>query len=128
MNAAALVLTTIGVGLGGVWAQQRLDRFWGWDAKETGGAMVLLWNATMLVLLGARRLSEHGRLLLGLAGNAVVALAWFGPLLVGSGLHSYGFAPVALPLGAFLLLHGALACLGLVPAGYLRDRRAPRSE
>jgi hypothetical protein len=124
LTALALGLTALGVVLGGFWAQERLGRFWGWDAKETGGALVLLWDAAIIVVLGRRLVSEHAALVLGLAGNAVVALAWFGPHVLGLGLHAYGWPPLALPLGVFLVAQVGLACLGLVPPGYLRGRRA----
>jgi ABC-type transport system involved in cytochrome c biogenesis permease subunit len=122
LTAAAAVLTAIGVVLGGIWAQQQLGRFWSWDAKETGAAIVVLWDAAMLVVLGKRLLGDHAALTLGLAGNAVVASAWFGPHVLGLGLHAYGWPALALPLGAFLLAQIVLACLSFVPAGMLSRR------
>jgi hypothetical protein len=123
LNVAALGLTVIGVVLGGCWAQANLGRFWGWDPKETGAALVLMWNTVMVVILGRRLLGEHATLMLGLTGNAIVVLAWFGPAVLGVGLHAYGLPPLALPLGVFLLVHLALACLGFAPPGGLRGRK-----
>jgi Cytochrome C assembly protein len=123
LTAAALALTALAVVLGGFWAQQRLGRFWNWDPRETAALLVLHWDAVMLVLLGRRLANDHALLLLGLAGNVVVALAWFGPNLLGIGLHAYG-TPTALPLGVFVLAQLALAALGFVPAGVLRRARA----
>ena len=47
--------------------------------REIGGVLVLLWDAAVLAILVWRLLGTHATLLLGLAGNVVVALAWFGP-------------------------------------------------
>ncbi len=122
LTATALVCTIFGVTLGGFWAQEHLGRFWGWDPKELGGAAVVVWDGFMLLALARRPLSDHALLLLGLGGNAVVALAWFGPHVLGLGLHAHGWSTSALPLGVFLLAQVALACLGLVPAGALCRR------
>ena len=127
MTAAALVLTALGVVLGGFWAERSLGRFWGWDAKETGGALVILWDVAVLAVFASRLLGAHAMLLLGLAGNVVVALAWFGPSVLGIGQHSYGYPPPVMPLVWFVSAQAALACLGLVPAGYLSKRKVARA-
>lgn len=126
LTLAALVLTALGIVLGGVWAQEHLGRFWGWDTKEIAGLAVVLWDAAMLVLLSKRLLSEHTLILLGFAGNVIVATAWFGPDALGIGLHSHGMPSLMLPLVVFLLAQAGLACVGLVPAGAL-SRRVRRS-
>ena len=54
LTVAALALTALGVALGGFWAQESWGRFWGWDPKETGAALVLLWDVVMLVILAKR--------------------------------------------------------------------------
>jgi hypothetical protein len=123
LTAAALIATAIGVVLGGVWAQEHLGRYWGWDAKEVGGLSVVLWDALMLVVIGKRLLGDHAMLLLGLGGSTVVALAWFGPRLLGTGLHAYEWPTTALPLALFVMAHGVFACLGFIPAGALRRQR-----
>jgi len=87
----ALFLTALGTVLGGIWADQSWGRFWGWDPKENGALLIVLWLIWVL----------HGRMsgklrpitFAALAGalNIVVALTWFGVNLLGVGLHSYGF-------------------------------------
>ena len=124
LTGAALALTALGVVLGGFWTRESWGRFWGWDARETCTALVLLWDVAMLVVLTRRLLSPRATLLLGLAGNAVVALAWFGPNLVGVDLHAYNYPPVAVLLAWFVLAHVALACLAFVPPGYMAKRKA----
>jgi hypothetical protein len=122
LTFAALVLTGCGIILGGFWAQQRLGRFWGWDAKETGGLAVLLWDVAMFVVLSKRLGGDHGPLVLGLAGNVIVIGAWFGPNLLGLGLHSYGATFGGVSVAVFVLANLALAALAFVPAGALRRR------
>ena len=34
--------------LGGIWADQSWGRFWGWDPKENGALLIVLWNAIIL--------------------------------------------------------------------------------
>ena len=87
----ALLFTAIGTALGGIWADQSWGRFWGWDPKENGALLIVLW----IIWLLHGRLSGHINRLFMLAGTAVlsiiVALAWFGVNLLNVGLHSYGF-------------------------------------
>jgi len=119
LTLAALVLAAGGVLLGGLWAQDRLGRFWDWDAKESGGLGVVLWGVAFSVVLARRLLDDHVALTLGLVGNVVVALAWFGPNALGLGLHSYG-AVTAGALGLFVLSQAALAGLAFLPPACLR--------
>ena len=77
--------------MGGIWADQSWGRFWGWDPKENGALLIILWCA---ILFHARLAGMIGHL--GLAAGAIVSvitvvLAWFGVNLLGVGMHSYGF-------------------------------------
>jgi ABC-type transport system involved in cytochrome c biogenesis permease subunit len=98
----ALLFTSIGTLLGGIWADQSWGRFWGWDPKENGALLITIW--LIWVLHG--RISGHFNMrafaaALGLT-NITVALTWFGVNLLGVGLHSYGFmAGIAYGLTAF---------------------------
>jgi Cytochrome C assembly protein len=123
LTAAALALTALGVVLGGFWARESWGRFWGWDARETSAALVLLWDAAMLVVLTRRLLGPRATLLLGLAGNVVVALAWFAPSLVRVDLRAHHYPPLVGVLAVFVLAQAVLACLGLVPPGCASKRK-----
>ncbi len=99
----ALLFTSVGTILGGIWADQSWGRFWGWDPKETGALLIVLW--LIWVLHG--QISAHIKTTPAMACYAalsiVVALAWFGVNLLNVGLHSYGFITgVAAGLGAFV--------------------------
>jgi ABC-type transport system involved in cytochrome c biogenesis permease subunit len=91
VSLIALLFTTIGTILGGIWADQSWGRFWGWDPKENGALLIVLW----LVWLQHGKLSHHIEGLWLWAGYAfltvIVAVAWIGVNLLGVGLHSYGF-------------------------------------
>lgn len=126
MTAAALVLTLLGILVGGFWLHQSLGRFWGWGPKETGGALMILWDVAVFAVFSRRLFGAHALLLLGLAGNAVAALALLGPILLDTGLHDFGSSPLAVPLVLFLLAQVALAFLGLVPADCLGRRKTVR--
>jgi hypothetical protein len=126
LTIPGLALTAVGVVLGGWWAQQNWGRFWDWDLKETGGAAVVAWYALMLACLCGRRFGDRAALLLGVAGNVVVSLSWFGPALVpGRGLHAYGYPTyLAWLLGGFVFTQLLVLGLALVPVGGLVRRRA----
>src|SRR6185436_3236347 len=77
--------------LGGIWANYSWGRFWGWDPKENGAALICL---CMLASLHARMggyIREMGVHLAAIFTGCVVAFSWWGVNLLGVGLHSYGF-------------------------------------
>src|SRR5690606_4210840 len=43
LGIIALCLVTLGTVLGGIWADQSWGRFWGWDPKENGALLIILW-------------------------------------------------------------------------------------
>ena len=86
-----LVFTFLGTAMGGVWADQSWGRFWGWDPKENGALLIIIWLA---ILLHARRggiISDLGMAAGSIIALLIVALAWLGVNVLGVGLHSYGF-------------------------------------
>ncbi|MCE7887482.1 MAG: hypothetical protein DYH13_08310 [Alphaproteobacteria bacterium PRO2] len=99
---AALLLTGIGTILGGIWADQSWGRFWGWDPKENGALLIVLWLIWIQHGRIAGRLNRFAFLAAVAFLNVIVALAWFGVNLLGIGLHSYGFITgIALALALF---------------------------
>src|SRR4029079_16636879 len=44
----AILFSFVGTVLGGIWADQSWGRFWGWDPKENGAILIVLWNALIL--------------------------------------------------------------------------------
>jgi len=88
----ALFFTLFGTILGGIWADQSWGRFWGWDPKENGALLIVLWHIMMLHLRITGLVKPMGFALGMIMNNIVVILAWFGVNLLNVGLHSYGFA------------------------------------
>ncbi len=86
-----LLFTFTGTMLGGIWADMSWGRFWGWDPKENGALMIVLWTAATIHCRVLRVCNDRMFLVLTSLGNVVVAWAWFGVNLMGVGLHSYGF-------------------------------------
>lgn len=85
----ATLFSFVGTVLGGLWADQSWGRFWGWDPKENGALLIVLWNA---LLLHARPyIRDWGMALGAIFGNVIVVMAWWGVNLLNIGLHSYGF-------------------------------------
>ena len=86
-----LLFSFIGTVLGGIWADQSWGRFWGWDPKENGALLIVIW---CIILLHAKYwgyIRNLGMAQGSIFGAIVVALAWFGVNLLNVGLHSYGF-------------------------------------
>ena len=90
-QAFGLIFTFVGTVLGGIWADQSWGRFWGWDPKENGALLIILWSVILFHAKMARWLKPLGFSLGSVIGIITVILAWFGVNLLGVGLHSYGF-------------------------------------
>lgn len=112
LTAVATGLTLAGILLGCVWAKDHLGRYWGWDAKETWAAGVLIWDVAMLLLLRYRA-SERPAIQMGILGNVIVGFAWFA-----------GAPHLLYLLWTLAAVHLALFAVGFVPAGSLRSRSA----
>lgn len=87
----ALFFSFIGTVLGGLWGDDSWGRFWGWDPKENGALMIVLWNALLIHARWDKVVRGRGFALLSVVGNIVTAWSWFGTNQLGIGLHSYGF-------------------------------------
>ncbi len=92
----AIFFSFIGTVLGGLWADDSWGRFWGWDPKENGAMMIVLWNAIVLHARWDKQVGARGFAVLAVLGNIVTAWSWFGTNQLGIGLHSYGFTSGAL--------------------------------
>jgi ABC-type transport system involved in cytochrome c biogenesis permease subunit len=91
----ATLFSFVGTMLGGIWADQSWGRFWGWDPKENGALLIVIWNAIILHCRWGGLVRQRGLMALAVFGNVVTAWSWFGTNMLGIGLHSYGFTSAA---------------------------------
>lgn len=111
--AFATLFSFVGTVLGGIWADQSWGRFWGWDPKENGAIMIVLWNAIILHARWGGLAKKRGIALLAIGGNIITAWSWFGVNMLGVGLHSYGFTDKAfVGLAGFVLINLLIIFLG----------------
>lgn len=111
----ATLFSFVGTVLGGIWADQSWGRFWGWDPKENGALLIVLWNAIILHARWGGLVRDRGLMNLALFGNIVTSFSWFGVNLLSIGLHSYGFTDS----GAAYLLNFVVSQLVLLGNGVL---------
>jgi ABC-type transport system involved in cytochrome c biogenesis permease subunit len=122
----ALFFSFVGTVLGGIWADQSWGRFWGWDPKENGALLIVLWNALILHARWGGYAREKGLMAMAIFGNAITSLSWFGVNMLGVGLHSYGFMDSAFwALSAFIASQLAMVALCLLPRQFWKPRPAP---
>jgi ABC-type transport system involved in cytochrome c biogenesis permease subunit len=86
-----ILFSFVGTVLGGLWADDSWGRFWGWDPKENGALLIVIWNALMLHARWDGMVGARGFASLAIGGNIVTAWSWFGTNELGIGFHSYGF-------------------------------------
>ena len=94
--AFATIFSFVGTMLGGIWADQSWGRFWGWDPKENGAILIVLWCAVMLHARWGGLVKTRGFMVMAVFGNIVTSWSWFGTNMLGVGFHSYGFMDKAL--------------------------------
>ena len=112
----AIILSFVGTVLGGLWADDSWGRFWGWDPKENGALIIVLWNALVLHARWGGMVKERGLASLAVGGNIATAWSWFGVNELGVGLHSYGFTEGAVFwLGLFIGSQLIIGGLGMLP-------------
>jgi len=114
----ATLFSFVGTVLGGIWADQSWGRFWGWDPKENGALLIVLWCAVILHARWGGFIKQRGLMVLVLFGNVITSFSWFGVNMLGVGLHSYGFMDKAFPwLAGFMLSQIALMFVAGLPLG-----------
>ncbi|PYL10928.1 MAG: cytochrome C biogenesis protein [Verrucomicrobia bacterium] len=112
----ATLFSFVSTVLGGIWADQSWGRFWGWDPKENGAVLIVLWCAITLHARWGGFIRQRGLMIMALFGNIVTSFSWFGVNMLGVGLHSYGFMQKAFPwLVGFMITQLALMAVAAMP-------------
>lgn len=122
----ALIFSTVGTILGGIWANDSWGRFWGWDPKENGALLIVL--SQLLILHGRMGgfLRQHGLCMATAFGGTVIAFSWWGVNLLGVGLHSYGFTSgISAALWTYYYIQWGIVAIGALV--WLRERARTRS-
>jgi ABC-type transport system involved in cytochrome c biogenesis permease subunit len=126
----ATFFSLIGTVLGGLWADDSWGRFWGWDPKENGALMIVIWNAILLHARWDKLVRERGFALLAIGGNIITAWSWFGTNQLGIGLHSYGFTSGVLMILTWFVFSQLLIIVvcGILTAPWLYGRNSKPGE
>jgi ABC-type transport system involved in cytochrome c biogenesis permease subunit len=124
-----LLFAFVGTMLGGVWANYSWGRFWGWDPKENGALMIVLW---LLIVIHARMggfVRDFGVAMCAVFGAVIVAFSWWGVNLLGVGLHSYGFTSgIAHALAIYWSIEGLVMLLGCIWRWRQRESKPTREK
>ncbi len=120
----ATLFSFVGTILGGIWADQSWGRFWGWDPKENGALLIVIWCAVILHARWGGLIRERGMMATAIFGNIITGFSWFGVNMLGVGLHSYGFMDAAFK---WLMLFNAtqlvLIAFAMMPLRYWKSFR-----
>jgi ABC-type transport system involved in cytochrome c biogenesis permease subunit len=119
----AIFFSFVGTVLGGLWGDNSWGRFWGWDPKENGALLIVLYNALVLHARWGGMIGGRGLALLTIGGNIVTSWSLFGVNALGVGLHSYGFdRSTTMWLLTFDVAQVAMIIVGAVPQSWWRFR------
>lgn len=83
-------LLTLGIILGGLWANEAWGNYWSWDPKESMSLATLLGYGVYMHLRINGSLSPIGLAWVQVGAFVLLLVTYFGVNLMGLGLHSYG--------------------------------------
>jgi len=90
MILIGLLLFTLGILTGSIWAHSAWGTYWGWDPKETWSLITWLIYAVILHARLSRGWDGKRIAIMSLLGFICVLFTYFGVNFLLSGLHSYG--------------------------------------
>ncbi|MBJ7395650.1 MAG: cytochrome c biogenesis protein CcsA [Akkermansiaceae bacterium] len=125
MICLTLFLSLVGTVLGGVWANDSWGRFWGWDPKENGALLIVLWTLAILHARLGGYIKEWGLHLAAVFTAAVVTFSWWHVNFLGVGLHNYGFTAGKGTIWLFYTVVLAILIFGVIARA--SERQAKRS-
>jgi len=119
----AMLFSFVGTILGGIWADQSWGRFWGWDPKENGALLIVIWNAIILHARLGGFARTRGIMAMAIFGNVVFSWSWFGTNMLGIGLHAYGFMDEAFVyLALFAAVNVLVIGLAAIPTRFWKSQ------
>ena len=124
----ATLFSFTGTVLGGIWADQSWGRFWGWDPKENGALLIVVWNALILHARWGGMVKQRGMAVLALMGNIIVIWSWWGVNMLGVGLHAYANADPGMltAVKSAVAVHLVFIAVGLTPRALWLSYRRPQ--
>jgi ABC-type transport system involved in cytochrome c biogenesis permease subunit len=129
MICFTLFLSLVGTVLGGIWANYSWGRFWGWDPKENGALLIVLWTLSILHARLGGYIREWGIHLASVFTAIVVTFSWWHVNFLGVGLHNYGFTAGKNTIWAFYGAMSLILILGFIARGVdLADKEARKAE
>ncbi len=121
-----LFLALVGTVLGGIWANDSWGRFWGWDPKENGALLIVLWTLSILHARLGGYIKEWGLHLASIFTAAVVTFSWWHVNFLGVGLHNYGFTAGKDSIYVFYAIIVLILVFGFVAKGMSDSEKAAR--
>jgi cytochrome c-type biogenesis protein CcsB len=88
--AVGFPLLTIGIILGGLWANEAWGNYWSWDPKESMSLVTLLGYGVYLHMRVNRQHPPKTLAIVSIIGFVLMLITYFGVNMMGLGLHSYG--------------------------------------
>lgn len=114
MICFTLFLSLVGTVLGGIWANYSWGRFWGWDPKENGALLIVLWTLSILHARLGGFIKDWGIHLASIFTAIVVTFSWWHVNFLGVGLHNYGFTAGKNTIWAFYAGMSAFLIFGFI--------------
>ncbi|MGL4400989.1 MAG: cytochrome c biogenesis protein [Luteolibacter sp.] len=114
MICLTLFLSLVGTVLGGIWANDSWGRFWGWDPKENGALLIVLWTLSILHARLGGYIKEWGLHYAAVFTAAVVTFSWWHVNFLGVGLHNYGFTAGKGTIWQFYIVILAILVFGFI--------------
>lgn len=114
MLCVTLFLSLVGTVLGGIWANYSWGRFWGWDPKENGALLIVLWTLAILHARLGGYIREWGIHLASVFTAIVVTFSWWHVNFLGVGLHNYGFTAGQNTIWTFYIIMSAVLVAGFI--------------
>lgn len=126
MLCFTLFLSLVGTVLGGIWANYSWGRFWGWDPKENGALLIVLWTLAILHARLGGYLREWGLHFASVFTAIVVTFSWWHVNFLGVGLHNYGFTAGKSTIWSFYIAMSAVLAFGMIAMILEKDADSKR--